>query len=161
MELIIILYAGLFAYILIQKLRGRGIPWNSTGTKDVHVKEMRQENKSELFPGNKLVLRESADGLHPESGETFTLIIADRDSFHEKWEILTDDDAEEQTHPLAPQILERNLEAAEALSSIWALRNPFCPGPRIEKLRLNRNGAKSADNLSRCIWGVIRRIVNR
>jgi hypothetical protein len=99
LELIIILYAGLLAYILIQKLRGRAIPWNSTGTKDVHGKEMRQENKSELIPAIKLVLRESSDDVHPESGETITLIFTDRDSFHEEWEIIADDDAEGPTHP--------------------------------------------------------------
>ncbi len=99
MELIIILYAGLLGYILIQKIRGRGIPWNSTGTKDVHAKEMRQENKSELSPGIKLVLRESADDMHPESEETITRIFTDRDSFNEEWEIIADDDAEGPTHP--------------------------------------------------------------
>jgi hypothetical protein len=99
MELVIILYAGLLAYILIQKLRGCGIPWNSTSTKDVHGKEMRQESKSELIPANKLLSRESSDDVHPESGETITLILTDRDSFHKEWEILADDEAEGPTHP--------------------------------------------------------------
>jgi hypothetical protein len=60
---------------------------------------MRQENKSELTPGIKLVLRESADDMHPESEETITLILTDRDSFHEEWEIIADDDAEGPTRP--------------------------------------------------------------
>ena len=99
MELIIILYVGLLAYILIQMLRGRRIPWNSTGPKDVDAKEMRQENKSEIIPAKKLVSRESADDPHPESGETITLILTDTDSFNEEWEIIADDDAEGPTHP--------------------------------------------------------------
>jgi hypothetical protein len=91
MELVIILYAGLLVYILIQKLRDRDIPWNSTSTKGVYGKEIRQENKSALIPASKLVLREQSDDVHPESGETITLILTDRDSFHEEWEIVADD----------------------------------------------------------------------
>ncbi len=99
MELVIIIYAGLLAYILIQKLRGCDIPWNSTGTKDMHGKEIRQENKSELIPAIKLVLQEQSDDMHPESGETITLVLTDKDSFHEDWEIFADDNAEGPTHP--------------------------------------------------------------
>ncbi len=94
MELIIIIYAGLIAYILIQKLRGRAIPWNSTSTEDVHAEEMRQANKSEHIPAIKSVMQKESDDMHPESEETVTLILTERDSFREEWEIIADDDAE-------------------------------------------------------------------
>ncbi|MFP3866791.1 MAG: hypothetical protein ACLFUU_01340 [Desulfobacteraceae bacterium] len=98
MELVIILYAGLLAYILIQKLRGRGIIWDSNSKKVIHGKEIRPENQSELLPPSKLVLPESSDNLPPESGETITQILTEGDSFYEEWEIVADDDDAEQSN---------------------------------------------------------------
>lgn len=97
MEIIFILYLGLLAYILIQKLRGRGIFWNSASKKDAPAKKMGQENKSEHTPAIKLVLQKKSADMHPDSGETTTLFLTDKDSFREEWEIIDDDDAEEPT----------------------------------------------------------------
>ena len=99
MELIIIFYAGLLAYILIQRLRGRNLSWNSTGTEDVPTEEMRPENQPEHTPAIKLVLQKEPDNMPPDLGETTNLILTDRDSFGEEWEIIADDDAEGPTHP--------------------------------------------------------------
>ncbi|MDD3582124.1 MAG: hypothetical protein PHW74_14035 [Desulfobacca sp.] len=99
MELVIILYAGLLAYILIQKLRGRSIIWNSNSKTDVHSQEIRQKNQSEPLPAIKVVLQESSDNLLPESGETITLILTEGDAFHAEWELVEDEDAEESPNP--------------------------------------------------------------
>ncbi|MDI6853912.1 MAG: hypothetical protein QME75_09980 [Deltaproteobacteria bacterium] len=95
MDLVVIIYVGLLAYALIQKLRGRRIPWDSTGTEDVRAEEMRQEDKSEHIPAVKLVLQKESDYMPPESEETVALTFTDKDSFREEWETIVDDDAKD------------------------------------------------------------------
>jgi hypothetical protein len=98
MELVIIIYVGLLAYILIQMLLGRRIPWNSTGAEDVRAEEIRQEH----LPAIKSVLQKESKDMDPKSEETLTLILTEQDSFRKEWEIIADDDAEEPTHPKLP-----------------------------------------------------------
>lgn len=102
MELIIIFYAGLLAYILIQRLRGRGLPWNSTGTEDVPAEEMRPKNQPEHTPAIKLVLQKEPDNMPPDLGETTTLLLTDRDFWGEEGEIIDEDEVEGPTHPDPP-----------------------------------------------------------
>ena len=88
----IIFILVVLAYCFFLKLIEYAIYRRAMDKEDTRSEAIRGMNKSESITSIKLALQKSSDHVPPESGETITLFLTDKDSFHEEWEIIDDDE---------------------------------------------------------------------
>ncbi|MEW6659225.1 MAG: hypothetical protein AB1424_11240 [Thermodesulfobacteriota bacterium] len=95
MELAISIIVILLCYCFFLKLVDFLITRKSSEIQKPGDKKDGPNDKAGVSPAIALVLRKSPDDPNTESGETITVIVTEGDPFHEEWEVIPDNDMDE------------------------------------------------------------------
>lgn len=95
MELAISIIVVMLCYCLFLKLVSFFITRKRPEIQKDGDKKDGSDDRGGLSPAIALVLRKSPDDPNAESRETITVIVKEEDLFHEEWEVIPDNDKDE------------------------------------------------------------------
>ncbi len=95
METIMLIFI-ILAYCIILKLIEYAISKRMPNKENITSAFIRGKDECRFISAIKLTLKNSSDQFPPDSKETITMLFTDKDSFHDEWGIIEDD--EEKPH---------------------------------------------------------------